>query len=223
MTDRLVHLVRHGQAFNTHRGEGEPYPANPPLTPTGAGQAERLARRFAEISFDRLFSSPMRRSIETAGYLAAAGGKPIEILPGSHEFRKQPGYWAWGGRILRERYPDLRVPTSFADTDWYYGEESVEEASRRADRLLATFAHDGAAESPHIVVVTHGAFTRVVLARALGLDPRHFDRRVILDNTSITTLRFSASGVTVLSINDTAHLVGSDLDPLGGISRGGRT
>lgn len=219
MSDLLVHLIRHGQAYNTHRAEGEPNPSNPPLTPVGVLQAEQLARRFAAVPIDRLLSSPMRRTVETASILAEACGTPVEIRHGSHEFRRQPGYLAWGADALRERYPHLRLPIEFAAADWYYGEEALDTACARADRLLATLRREAGPGHHRIALVTHGAFTRIVLARALDVDPLAFDRRVILDHTSVTTLRISGDQISVLAINDTTHLAGGEWDPLGGVTR----
>ena len=222
MSDLLVHLIRHGQAYNTHRAEGEPSPPNPPLTPAGVVQAERLAQRFAAVPLDQLLTSPMRRTVETASIVARECGAGLEVRPGSHEFRDRPGYLAWGARELRERYPHLGVPGDFAEANWYYGEETLDSAVIRADQLLAAFHEDAARGLRQVALVTHGAFTRIVLARVLGLDRLVFDRRLILHHTSVTTFRISSSQISILSINDTSHLAGVDLDPLRGVSRGSR-
>ena len=171
MSNLLVHLTVTDQAYNTHRAEGEPSPPNPALTPTGVAQAERLAQPFATVSLDRLPTIPMRRTVETASVLARICGMFPEVRHGTHEFRRQPGYRAWGARALRERYPHLRVPSDFAEPDWSYGEETRDAACARADWLLAAFREDATRGHGHVALVTHGAFTRIVLAHALDLDP----------------------------------------------------
>lgn len=220
MSDLIVHLIRHGQAYNTHHPEGDSNPPNPPLTPVGVAQAERLAQRFAPLPVDRLLTSAMCRTVETASILAAPRGSPVEVCHDTHEFRRQPGYLAWGARALRERYPHLVLPAEFAEADWYYGEEPVDAACARADRFLAALRHGADLGERHVALVTHGAFTRIVLSRALGLDPLALDRHILIDNTAVTTLQISDNQITVLAINDTSHLANSELDPLQGVNRG---
>jgi broad specificity phosphatase PhoE len=96
----ILHLVRHAQAFNTHRPTGAPSPPNPPLTPLGVQQAERLAARLARVEIDRLVASPMRRAVETADHLGRATGRPVELLAVCHEHRAGQGYVCWGAREL---------------------------------------------------------------------------------------------------------------------------
>src|SRR5437762_14213637 len=113
MPDLLVHLIRHGQGYNTHRDLATPYPENPPLTPIGRREAERLAGGIRRLEVDRLISSPMRRSVETALIVGEVTRHTVEVWPACYEFRPQIGYPAWGARDLRERYPSLALATDF--------------------------------------------------------------------------------------------------------------
>lgn len=221
MPDLFVHLIRHGQSYNTHRVENTPYPPNPPLTPVGVEQARLLAERLARLPLDRLVSSPMRRCVETARVVAERTGHSVEVLPSAYEHRKEPGYLSWGARELRTRYPDLLLPTDFADEDWPYGDEPIERAITRADEILAwiaTLTEDSGLQQ--VALVTHGAITRIILYRALGLNASVARPNLIFDNTSLTTLNVAPAAIKILAINDTAHLTGcSELDPLSGINR----
>jgi broad specificity phosphatase PhoE len=194
----IAHLIRHGQAYNTHREPGEPYPANPPLTPVGVRQAERLAERMKRLPIDRVVSSPMLRSIETATIVGRAIGRPVEVWARCYEYRAQPGYLCWGAREVLARYPELIVPEDFGPDDWPYGEEPLEQAIERA-RAFVAWLRDMAGAGD------------VELAR---LEP------IVVDNTSLTTLRVDGAGVRVLALNDSAHLCGADVaDALAGITR----
>jgi len=69
------------------------------------------------------------------------------------------------------------------------------------------------------VVVTHGAFTRIVVSRIVGADPDAMSR-VTIDNTAVSTLELSAEGFTLLRLNDTSHLAGlQELGPVLGVTR----
>lgn len=216
----IVHLVRHGQSYNTHRAPDEPYPANPPLTPIGVQQAERVADRLARLGIDRLVSSPMLRSVETASIVARAIGRPIEVLAACHEHRKQDGYMCFGAREILARYPDLVVGDDFGPDEWLYGEETVERAIQRADLVLDWICQQAVADRwRQVAVVTHGAITRVVLARVFGVDPARL-APILIDNTSLCTLRVTPEGIAVLALNDTAHLAGlGQGDPVAGFTR----
>lgn len=216
----LVYLVRHGQSYNTNPRPGETDPPNPPLTPVGFAQAERVAARLVPLGIERVFASPMIRAIQTAQPIAAGVDRPVEVWARCHEVRETPGYTCWGARGLRLHYPELVLPADLAEDDWEYGNEPLAHALERIDAFL-DFLRASAAESPdgRIVVVSHGEFLRMTVGRLVGADPRAMSR-VVVDNTAVTTLRVSGDAFTVLGFNDTAHLIGVDgLDPLRGITR----
>jgi len=216
----IVHLVRHGQAYNTHRAPGEPYPPNPPLTPIGVEQAERLAERMATLPIDRLVSSPMLRTVETASIVAQRTGHTVEVWTRSYEYRRQAGYLAWGAREIKARYPDVEMPADFSPEDWEYGEEALEAAIARADALIDWMeAQAAGGTTGQMAIVTHGAYTRLVLGRLLEIDPARL-QPVALDNTSLCTLEITLDTLRILALNDTAHLAGADeADPLLGVTR----
>ena len=55
-----VWLVRHGDCYDGIMGE------DPPLSPQGRVQVRRLAARLSRLNFDAVYSSPLRRALETA-------------------------------------------------------------------------------------------------------------------------------------------------------------
>lgn len=55
-----VWLVRHGDCYDGIMGE------DPPLSPQGRVQVRRLAERLSHLNFDAVYSSPLRRALETA-------------------------------------------------------------------------------------------------------------------------------------------------------------
>jgi broad specificity phosphatase PhoE len=220
----LVHLVRHAQSFNTHSAVDEPSPQNPPLTPVGVQQSERLAARLARLGIERLVASPMLRAIETADHVARATGKPIEVLTTCYEHRAAPGYNCWGALRLLQEYPTLVVPEDLHPEEWAYGGEATESAVARADAFAEWLHAQSLAGDSRLVVVTHGTITRLLLERLLGLAPFALEP-LVTHNTAITTLRFDPTpGVTrpleLLAVNDTSHLAGDPaVDPLAGLSR----
>ncbi len=229
----IVHLIRHGQAFNTHPEEGYNNPENPPLTPEGITQAECVARRMATLTIDWLLTSPMRRSIETSARISEAVGQPSEVWFRSHEFRDASGYTAWGAREIRTRYPNVVLPRNVPEEGWYYGLERLDLATARADAMIDWLSiQNRKAPLRQVAIVSHGDFIRIVLARILGLHANAF-WPVTLSHTSISTLRFlpdetappnaaarARHDIEILSINDVDHLSRvPELDPMERLSR----
>jgi broad specificity phosphatase PhoE len=220
----LVHLIRHGQSFNTHRAPGEPSPANPRLTPIGVQQAERLAARLGKLQIDRLVASPMLRAVETADHVATATGKPVEVLSNCYEHRPGEGYQCWGAMRLLEQYPKLLVPEDLHPEEWTYGGEALEAAVERAGTFAEWLRAQATAGDSRLAVVTHATITRLLLERLLDLPPRAL-HALILHNTAVTTLRFNPTAdaerpLELLAVNDTTHLAGAPaLDPLAGLAR----
>ncbi len=58
-----IWLVRHGACYD---GTADPTLDDPPLSPRGREQAQRLAARLKRIGFEAVYSSPLRRALETA-------------------------------------------------------------------------------------------------------------------------------------------------------------
>jgi 2,3-bisphosphoglycerate-dependent phosphoglycerate mutase len=61
----LIWLVRHGDCY-----EGMAEGTNPPLSPLGRSQAARLAERVKRAGATTVYTSPLRRAVETAQAIA---------------------------------------------------------------------------------------------------------------------------------------------------------
>ena len=80
-----LYIFRHGQTqaniLNLCHGVTDEFG----LTDKGRKQAESLARKLKKEKLPVIFSSPLKRTKETARIVAAQNGARIEILPGLHE------------------------------------------------------------------------------------------------------------------------------------------
>lgn len=197
-------LVRHGasadavegESFELVEGQGDP-----PLSESGRHQAEQVALRLAQVPFDGMYASTLRRTQETAAPLVARTG----IEPVIDADLREVFLGIWEGGLLRQKAAD-NDPT-FRDVmreqrwDLVPGAESREVFGGRlraaVERIVA--AHPGGL----VVVFSHGAAIGEILAQATSSAPFAF---VGADNASISKLVVSEDRWVVRGYNDIAHL-----------------
>jgi broad specificity phosphatase PhoE len=153
-------IVRHGGTEWTLSGR---YTGTTdlPLTPHGCRQAALLAplvERVLAGDGALAFSSPLRRATETAAL--ALPGWPITVDPLVAEYN----YGDYEG--LTDDQIRLLAPGWDIWRDGCPHGESTDDVGMRADAFLD--AHLVRCAEP-VVVVTHGHFSRILAARALGL------------------------------------------------------
>ncbi len=160
-------LVRHGQTDWNLEGRYQGG-ADVPLNATGREQAKRLAAELATTRIDALYSSPLRRALDTA--LAVARGRGLEVRRDPRLREIELGEWEGmlSGRIA-EGYPELhrqwvRDPRPVRPP----GGESIREVH---DRTIAAVEgmvaeHSGGT----LCLVTHKVAMVVIRSHYLGLD-----------------------------------------------------
>jgi broad specificity phosphatase PhoE len=163
-------LARHGETDWNREGRFQGH-ADPPLNETGRAQATELAETLARIELAAVYSSPLRRSLETAEVVAAEHGLTPVAVDGLREVDVGP----WEGLTRAEveaRFPEQLARWLDYDQGWEDG-ESYEELARRvvAALLELAAAHDG----ERILAVTHGGPIRAAFAFAGGTS--HADAR----------------------------------------------
>lgn len=206
--DFVISFVRHGQS----RGNvGIPYEHeyqkdDPPLSPEGLKQAEKLADSGFLADADMIFSSTLVRAIETAYPTAQRLSKNIILLPDLMEINTViSGTELW--RLSRDfplAVPCTEEPTPAGGT-LLLGNEGEEGRQLRAERCIRYFL-SLSSECDHIMVVTHGSYFGYLMRAALGISlPETFCWQV--DNCSVSRVIYRKEGVPKLSFsNYTGHL-----------------
>ncbi|MGC9537746.1 bifunctional RNase H/acid phosphatase [Streptomyces sp. UG1] len=199
-------LLRHGETPLTPEkrfsGSGG---TDPSLSDVGREQAERVGAALARRgTIQAIVASPLARTRETAGIVAARLGLDVAIDDGLRE----TDFGAWEGLTfgeVRERYPDdlttwLADPEARPTGD---GESFVATATRIAatrDKLIA--AHAGRT----VLLVTHVTPIKTLVRLALGAPPESLFR-MELSAASLSVVAYYADGnVSVRLLNDTSHL-----------------
>lgn len=190
--------VRHAEPERVEGGTG--VPANPPLTPRGRRQAQRLADWLAHEHIDAVVSSPQQRARETAEPIAAAQGLAVEIVDGLVEYDVQSDDYIPMEELRATN--DDRLQAMIEGRWESFGGEPTDVFRARVAHTIDELV--GKHPGQRIVAVCHGGVINVALAIVLGLDRLlWFDPRY----TSLSRMVASRSGVrSVVSVNEHGHL-----------------
>lgn len=189
-------LLRHGVTANTQRklfcGRGG---SDPGLVEEGEAQAARAAAWIARHhDVDAIVSSPLRRTRETAGFVARETGLDVGIDDGVEEaaFGEWDGY---GFGEIMERWPDEISAWLSSTSVAPPGGESFDAVQGRVREARDRIVADHPGET--VVVVSH--VTPIKLMTRLALDgPMSIIHRMELAPASITTIAWWPDGTPSL-------------------------
>jgi broad specificity phosphatase PhoE len=188
---RQVWLIRHADAY----GDLDSLAAgtvDPPLSERGRQQAARLAARLAAVPLHAVWSSGLRRAVETADAVAREHRLTLRV---DERLREVRTYWD------EDRRPERQDPGS------YPFPEPAEEVEDRMRAALADVVAGLAAVDepvPRAAVVTHNGAIAMYLQSVLGLSWGQL--RVFPQFTSVSVVAFKDDQVVVQSIADATHL-----------------
>ena len=194
-------LIRHAQTeWNIQRrfqGHGDS-----PITEEGQEQLQRLKSRLAGLEFDVVYSSDLRRTIETSQMLS--GKQRVE-----EPRLRERGVGILEGlnleQIMAEHAEEFRAFRSGDKDHQIEGGESLQIALNRAWTFLEEVPekHPGA----ELAAVSHAGLIRLICKQILGLalDAPNFFQ---IPNTSLTQLVFSPKdrSWSLECLADTTHL-----------------
>lgn len=190
------------QVILVQHGDKEREPGDPGLSRLGGAQVEATAEVLAALAVSAVYTSPLRRALETAEPIGASHGLSVRV---DERLRERMNWTLDDYSSLAE----FQVDWERASRDRTYvpraGDSSVVAAAR-----FREFLDEAATRWPASVVVTHGGVT-VDLLRDLILD-EELERRLpdVIDNgippCGLTRLLRDASTWGVIDIADTRHL-----------------
>lgn len=178
---------------------------NPPLTPIGLFQAEKLAKSHMTDGADVLFASTLLSAVETVYPTALKLNKKVILLPDLME----EGTVSQGTEEaeIKKRFPLAVYPegsTSPAGGSLMLGEEDVKMKFQRAERCLDFFS-GYAKENDNLIVVSHRKFMNRLLRVSLGIKKGTFVFKN--DDCSIAKVVFRGEKIPELAFsNYTGHL-----------------
>jgi probable phosphoglycerate mutase len=194
-------LVRHAEPVKIVDADG---PADPPLAERGLHQAERLAGYLGEEPIGGVWSSPMQRARQTAAPLATTLGVDVVVDAELAEFDREATSY-----IPIEELKANKDERWMAMVEGTFDENGVDPAAFQAGVVQAMEHIINGNPGGSVAVVCHGGVINAYLAHILGIDKAlWFEPKY----TSVHRVLASRRGDrTLLALNETAHLRGTNL------------
>jgi broad specificity phosphatase PhoE len=202
-TATRVFMVRHGATVLTaeDRFAGA---TDVELSDEGREQTRRLAERLSGEKIVAVYASPLGRTMETAGILAAPHKLEVQTRDGLREISH--GRWEQlTRREVEKRFPEEAAewekdPYTFAPVG---GESGLAVTARALPVLIQLVrGHPG----QNILVVSHKATIRLLLSSLLGFDPRRYRDNLDQKPAALNIVDFKDPVRPRLTLfNDTSH------------------
>lgn len=202
MSTKLL-LVRHGETEWNALGKFQGC-KDIALSAEGIYQAKLLKEKF-EHSFDCIYTSPLKRALDTANVICS----DINIKPEIENSLREINFGEWEGlslKEIRELYPEnfIKWKTDEVTAPLCGGDLSLKMASIRAKEAILRIVNEN--KNKKIMIVCHGG---IIKAGLVGL----FDwkmtmyHKIVLGNTAVCELSFDDDlNPTIITLNDTSHL-----------------
>jgi broad specificity phosphatase PhoE len=197
-----VLLVRHGQTKSNITGYFMGW-SNEDISDLGYAQVRSLSSRLAEFPIATIYTSPLKRAMNTARILAEPHKLELNVLDDLTEI----GLGDWQGLHrdeISQKWPEIwrqsRIDPSVVT---FPNGENFQQLTERAVRAFNRIVADNT--NRHTLAVTHDAVIRVLVAHVLGTSNSIY-RHMEIFNASLSVIRVEDDRMRLVTLNDTAHL-----------------
>ena len=200
MTVKRIVFIRPGETEWNRQGRWQGW-VSIPLNDLGRRQATALASFIRHIGMGALYTSDLKRALETAECLA----QPLGFTPIPDPRLRERNIGLWQGLTLDEMrawYPD-EYATMLSDIDGYRipGGESRNDVRARVTKALNDILKQSSSET--VGILSHTTAIKVLLGDLIpGYNPLEVD----LDNTSVTTIHRRGDQWELVAVDDVMHL-----------------
>lgn len=202
MKTRLI-LVRHAEAEGNFKrifhgwSDGE-------ITGKGHMQAEKVAERLKDVEMDVLYSSSLKRTMQTATYISEVKKLPIIRT----DKLKEINGGDWEGQMwdtLPKKWPDEYDTWENAPhLHKMPGGESMEEFQKRLIEEVKHIIDTNKGKS--ICIVTHGTAIKALICYFKSCELEEMFNIRWCDNTAITIIDYEDDRFTLVLEGDSSHL-----------------
>jgi broad specificity phosphatase PhoE len=210
-------LVRHGATARTaeDRFSGD---EGVDLSEEGRAQVRALAERLERVAIAAVYASPFSRTRETAHLLGQSHGLEIALRDGLKEIGH--GHWEGLSRCeVEQRFPEEYEaweadPFSFAPGGGEAGVSVLARALPVIREIVVSHPNDT------VLVVSHKATIRLLLASLLGFDARGYRDRLDQAPACLNVVEFKGPiRARLMLFNDVSHYATAPRRPESNLSR----
>lgn len=200
-----IYLLRHGQT-NLNKGGKFQGVADKDLNEFGRKQADLLGKRIQKYNIDIIYSSDLKRVVETAKIINSYTNTEIIIK----EELREINMGTWDTLTMEERYINNEEyakewHSHLADLPYPNG-ECGQDVCKRVMKVIDDIKKQ---QHENVAIVTSGGTIAILLSEFLGLEQyKRFGMEIDNCSISIVNCDVLSNRLTVKCINDTGHLEG---------------
>lgn len=201
---KQIYIIRHGETELNRQGIVQGRGVDTDLNDKGRAQAEAFYKTYKNVPFDKVYTSSLKRTHQTANKFIA-DGLPWEQLDGLDEL----AWGIWEGKPSSEEA--LHVFAAMADA-WANGDynakfEGGESPAEVLERLSKAFAYIVSKKEENTVLVCmHGRAMRLLLCHIAG-KPLSQMADFPHQNTTLYKITFDGTQFVIAESNNTNHLL----------------
>jgi broad specificity phosphatase PhoE len=197
----ILYCIRHGETISNAAGriQGQ---SESPLSPLGIRQCEAVATALRGIPVDAIYSSPLKRALDSTQCIADALGLHVQVDARLMEINAGT-FQGLTWDEIDVKYPAEAVRWKSHDPDFRIpGGESRRDLMLRARQVFSEIRERG---GNNVVVVAHGGLLGSAFKALLEIPAER--NPFALQNGSISRIQWQRE-VKLLTLNETAHLQG---------------
>lgn len=195
-------LIRHAVNDFVKTGKLAGWTPGVHLNDEGKAQAEALGKRLADVPIQRLYASPLERTMETAEAIQRHHSQ-LTIVQNTAIGEVRYGDWEGKSIAALQTRKMWHVVQEYPSRAYFPNGETMRGVQNRAVDAIETLAAQHPGEL--VVIVSHADLIKMVMAHYLGMHLDNF-QRIVVSPASINALHLGYGRPYVGSINDTAHI-----------------
>jgi len=194
-----IYLLRHGETDFNKKGLEGGQPSRTPLNKLGIIQSKKLAKRLGKIHFDKIFSSKLKRAIQTANEIKKVSKSDIVFDERLNEYR--PGEVDPSSEKWMNKYDEILKSGVSKYEIRPFGGENIWDLIKR----VSSFLKDLEKEKGTVAIIGHSGVNAVLINLSQRKEKNEF-YKIKQDNACINILDFSNGKWNIESINESDHL-----------------
>jgi probable phosphoglycerate mutase len=188
---KKIYLIRHGQTDYNMRGVVQGSGVDTDLNDRGRAQADAFFKHYADVPFDKVYTSTLKRSQQSVEKFLARG-LPTEALPGLNEI-------SWGTKEGHKVTPEEDEYYHFMIKQWQLGNTSLKiEKGESPDDVVKRM-------KPAVDHIMSKTAIRILLCYVLNYPLKSMDM-FEHENLCLYVLNYTGSMFQVERYNDVSHL-----------------